>query len=307
MTGLFLLLGLGLAAVWALAVAQVAWMLTHPPRRTYGSAVARGRPGDPSELPGRAREFSAWTFTSRGLELPVWEIAGDLPLGPTVVLAHGWGDSRIGGLARVEALAAVASRLILWDLPGHGEAPGMCRLGVPEAADLVALLERIGPGPTVLYGWSLGAGISIAAAAQRAGIAAVVAESPYRLAATPARNVLAARGLPHRPVLMPALAVIDAAIGGGLVRAGAGGRRFDRAELARRLACPLLVVHGDRDEICPIADGREIAAAAPRGELATIAGAGHNDLWTDPRHAEGCAAAVRRFVDAAVETGPAGT
>lgn len=246
MTGLLILLATGLALCWASAVVYVAWMLTHPPRRTYASAVARGRPGEPSELVP-ARRFESWTFKSRRLEFPVWEIEGDDAAGPAVILTHGWADSRIGGLVRVPAIAGAASRVILWDLRGHGEAPGVCRLGTAEVEDLEALVELVkgqrgrgaegrsdgasrhqGVGASsrdaetaasvVLYGWSLGAGVSIVVAARQGRdgrIAGVIAESPYRVPATPARNVLRARGLPHRGVLEPALWMVGVLLGVG--------------------------------------------------------------------------------------------
>lgn len=288
--GLVVLLAIGLALLWGWLVAYTAWMLTHPPRRTYGSAVARGRPGDPSELP-TPRPFSSWTFRSRGMDLPVWEIAGDRPDGPAVILTHGWADSRIGALARVAAIAPAASRIIAWDLPGHGEAPGICRLGGAEAEDLLALIERVdGPAGVALYGWSLGAGASIAAAG-RAAVLGVIAEAPYRLPATPARNVLRARGMPWRTTLRPALWAVRLAGAPGLRDAA-----FDRAALAAKVSCPLLVLHGEMDAVCPLDDGRAIAGAAPYGRLVVIPGGGHNDLWTDDRFAPRSAEAVRAFL-----------
>src|SRR5204862_21161 len=155
------ILAIGLLVLWAGTVIGTAWMLTHPPKRTYASAVARGRPGDPSEL-DTPRRFESWSFTSRGKQFPVWEVAGDDPVGPTIVMTHGWADSRIGALVRVGALAPVASRIIMWDLEGHGEAPGWCALGLRETEDLIALAERCG-SRLVLYGWSLGAGVSLVA------------------------------------------------------------------------------------------------------------------------------------------------
>lgn len=301
MTGLLTLLAIGLTIFWIVAVVYVAWTLTHPPRRTYASAVARGRPGDPSELPGPPRPWSAWTFRTRGLELPVWEIRGDDPGGPTVVLTHGWADSRIGGLVRVPFLAPHVARVVLWDLPGHGEAPGISRLGTAEVDDLRALLEHLGPdaAPVVLYGWSLGAGVSVAAAARGAEIAGVVAEAPYRLPETPARNVVRARGLPWRTNLAPAFWIL-----GTLFGVGPRWRGFDRAAWAARLRCPLLVLHGDCDVVCPAEDGRALAAAAPSGRLVAVADGGHNTLWTDPVMAGECAAAVGSFLQKAKDSEP---
>jgi pimeloyl-ACP methyl ester carboxylesterase len=293
--GLAELLAVGLVILWGWAVVFTAWMLTHPPRRTYASAVSRGKPGDPSEL-ARARAFTVWGLRAGGLELPVWDIAGDRPEGPVVVLTHGWGDSRIGALARLEAVAAVASRVIAWDLPGHGEARGVCTLGAREADDLRMLVRRVreepAGAPIVLMGWSLGAGVSIAAAEGDRGIAGVIAESPYRLARTPARNVMRGRRLPWRATLGPAFSLLRLVLGPGL-----RDRAFDRARHAAGLACPLLVLHGERDEICPVADGRAIAGAAVKGDAMVVATAGHNDLWSEAGHAPACGAAVRAFIE----------
>jgi pimeloyl-ACP methyl ester carboxylesterase len=250
----------------------------------------------------------------------VWEIEGDDPAGPVVILTHGWADSRIGGLARANAVAAVASRLILWDLAGHGESPGVSHLGTAEITDLGALVDLLrspgrqqsGNSPIVLYGWSLGAGVSIVVAARStAHIAAVVAESPYRLPETPALNVLRARSLPHRLTLAPALWLVGAltGVGPGFRPPSAPSPRtsvFDRAVHAARLTCPLLVLHGTDDEVCPIEDGRAIAAAAPKATLGEIPGARHNDLWTEPQHAERAAAAVQSFVRKLQPGGPCG-
>ena len=45
-------------------------------------------------------------------------------------------------------------------------------------------------------------------------------------------------------------------------------------ELADQLACPVLVIHGDRDRITPLRDGRALARLA-HGELTVAKGAGH--------------------------------
>ena len=291
MLGLMLFLLLGLLVGWAACVVYTAWMLTHPPRRTYASAVARGRPGDPSELhPSRA--FESWTLSSRGRSLPVWDIPGDRPDGPVVILTHGWGDSRIGTLARLPALVPHARRVIAWDLPGHGESPGICELGSAEWNDLHALVEEVrGQSresrdlPIVLYGWSLGAGVSMALACNGSDFLGVIAETPYRFAPTPARNVLRLRGLPHRFTLAQAFALLRLILGRGLA--------FDRVEHTRDLP-PLLVLHGTDDEVCPLEDGKLLAQRAG-GRVFPVPGGRHNNLWTEPAFADACAQAMGRF------------
>ncbi|MBY0112214.1 MAG: lysophospholipase [Phycisphaerales bacterium] len=243
--------------------------LTRPPRRTYAWAVAKGLPGEPGELT-RPRPFERFEFGRDGTTLVGWSIEGDTPHGPVVVLTHGWADSKVGGLGRVEAVAPLASRVVSWDLRGHGESGGTSTLGLLEKADLLALLDTLESGTSiVLFGWSLGAGVSIAAAVECDRVVGVIAESPYRLATTPARNVLEARAMPWRVNLPLALR---------LVGPGAEWRRFDRCVIAARLSVPLLVIHGEADRISPVEDGRDIAAAG-RGEFVPLA-AGHNDVWT---------------------------
>lgn len=281
-----------------LAFAALVWFTLHrlrrPPRRTYTTAMAKGLPGDPSEL-DHPRAFEEWTLTTDiraagrrdAVSVPVWEVVGDDPDGPIGALTPGWGDSRIGGLMRIAALAPHCSRMLLWDPPGQGEAPGLCFLGTVEDQIIAALVRRAvesrdSARDVILYGWSLGAGSSIVAAARddvRGRIRAVVAEGVYREPWTPARNVLRGAGYPWRVNLPLAFMLMGLRLGQGL-----RWRTFDRAAHASRLTCPLLALHGAEDEVCPAEDARTVADSAPQGQLALVDGAGHNDIWTDERH-----------------------
>lgn len=314
--GLVILLLIGLVLAWALGVVYTLYLLTHPPRRTYAWAVSRNVPGDPSEMviegaAGRGLAFTSWNVRSRGLDLPVWDITGLDPNGPTIIITHGWADSRIVMLSRVQAIAAIAARIIVWDLPGQGAAPGGCTIGTREVDDLLALMDASGSehvSKCVLWGFSLGAGVSIAAAVRAPDrVRAMIAEAPYRIPPTPARNVLRLRALPHVLTLPAAMAILGMRFGHGLEwlwpaltrsRAGNPKDRFDRALLAAQLPenLPLLVLHGGADPVCPPQDGREIADAAGRGTYAEIPGGGHNTLWVDPAMRALAWQAVRDFL-----------
>lgn len=296
LVGMLPVLVLGLVLYVGLLTLFTYRRLTRPPRRTYSWAVAKGLPGEPGELT-RPRRFERFEFSRDGTTLVGWTIEGDAPRGPVVVLTHGWADSKVGALGRVEAVVPLASRVIAWDLRGHGESGGTSTLGLRERDDLLALVETLEEGtPIVLFGWSLGAGVSIAAAAESARVVGVIAESPYRLAATPAANVLEARTMPWRVNLPLALRLVGSA---------AEWRGFDRCEIAARLRVPLLVIHGEADVVSPIADGRAIAAAG-RGEFVPLE-AGHNDVWTGEsrqKSEEAVGAFVRRVCGADSGGGP---
>jgi pimeloyl-ACP methyl ester carboxylesterase len=167
-------------------------------------------------------------------------------------------------------------------------------MGTADVDALRALIERVGDERIALFGWSAGAGTSVAAAAGSARIVGVIAEAPYRLPWTPARNVLVRMQMPWRVVGPLAFATLGVRFGVGPMWKGRGG--FDRAAHAKKVDCPLLVLHGSDDEVCPLADGREIAQSAPRGEIAVVDGGHHNDLWTDERLAQQCASAVGEFL-----------
>ncbi len=79
------------------------------------------------------------------------------------------------------------------------------------------------------------------------------------------------------------------------------GNRFDSRARVGRQAVPLLVAHGDRDEIVPFELGEELFAAAPGPKrFYRIAGAHHNDALASPDLLD----AVAAFARDAVARGP---
>lgn len=316
MLGFLQLMLIGLVVAVVLGSITIVRTLRRPPRRSYAWAVARKRPGDPSEVPPPTgpREFRSFTFDApasrRGssrLALPAWEIVGDDTNGPLVIYTPGWGDSKQGVLDRLSALAPIASRIVAWDPAGEGEAPSSCNLGTD--ADVQALLSLVRecaapgseagalcePTPTVLFGSSLGAGVSIVAAARLGdgpmAPIGVIAEAPYRLAHTPVRNYLRLMRAPVRLTAPLATAWLGLQLRGTM-----DWTTFDRALFAKDLRCPLLVLHGTHDEICPHSDGQHLAAVARRSLFISIEGAGHNNLWSEERFRAPCAHAIRDFV-----------
>ena len=304
------LLAAGFVVAWSALLWLTVRRLTRPPRRTAGYAITHGLPESPDKLfaasHGTPPQHTSWTVrTHDGLELPVWEITGNHPDGPTVIFSHGWGESRWMAWPRILALLDVSSRIICYDLRGHGESPAhsRCGLGIPEVSDLTALVEMVCGRqpirqsktfsdhtdrelPIILYGFSLGAGVSIAAAGSPhlAGrVAMVIAEAPYRLPQTPAMAVLRNSDTPFRLNTIPAIYTASTIFaGGGLAPVARIGGPFDRLTHAARIPCPLVVIHGDADTVCPPLDGQQIAAATPRGRYQPVPTAGHLDLWQMP-------------------------
>jgi len=56
------------------------------------------------------------------------------------------------------------------------------------------------------------------------------------------------------------------------------GDRFDTLAKAPRIELPTIVVHGELDEVIPIAMGRAVSAAIHGAKLLTVPNGHHNDL-----------------------------
>ncbi len=296
--GLVQLLGIGFGLYFMMLVIYTMWGLTHPHRQTYASALSRNLPGDPSELDVPI-PFEERTVKGANGDLSLWILQGKNADGPRVVMTHGWGSSRQGGLKRIVPMLEHASHVVLWDLPGHGDSDSIVRLGSSEHHELARVLESLEPDqPTVLYGWSMGSGITLAFAKAfhkepvSSCIIALICESPYIDAITPARNVIRLRGVPYRLNLKPAILLLGTFFG-----VGPSWRGFARDQIAKDIRLPILILHGDADPVSPIADAKQIASAAPNAQLVTIEAGGHNNLWSDEINRKEMVDAMSGFFD----------
>ncbi len=229
MIGLVVLLLFAAVATVLILSGVIAYDAIHPPRRTAGYAIAHGMPADPGD---KGLEYEQWTLDlPRDVKLPVWEITAR-GSGPTAVFVHGWGESRIVMLTHIEPWLDHASRIVLYDRRGHGDATGgNARLGTDEHNDLKALLDHLGDGPFVLVGHGGGATVAIEAAPDVPGVVRVAAYGISVDAHTALRDRLRARGLPARP--LTDLAMVWLRLRGIQLR--------DVEQDKRRLQLPLLI------------------------------------------------------------------
>lgn len=169
--------------------------------------------------------------------------------------------------------------IFIFDYRGYGRSqgrPGESGTYLDGEAALKYLRSRsdVDSRAIVLFGRSLGAAVA-AELATREEFAAVILETPF--ASIPAMARVAFPLLPIGPLLRT---------------------RYDIVEKVRRIRAPLLVIHGDRDEVVPYAQGRQVfeAATGPK-EFYTIAGAHHNDTYLVG--GEPYFAALKSFIDRA--------
>jgi len=211
------------------------------------------------------------TRTADGLELRGWFIAaGGEPAGAgrrplTLLVFHGNAENIAAGLALAARARASGLATALAEYRGYAGNPGSPSekgLGLDAEAWMrtVAARPDVDPGRIVPWGRSIGGAPAVRLAAA-GGVAALVLEAPF----TSARDLLRDAGAWHLWAL-----------------SWLGAYRFDQATLVRRVRVPLLVIHGTRDEVAPLAHGRRLYSLAPGARsFVAIEGGGHNDLWTD--------------------------
>lgn len=259
--GLLILFAFGLALVIAVGTLAALRYITRPPRITYGIAVARRLPGCPADI-GLDYEEREFHFRDR-THTRVFDIRGAAANGPVVIVSHAWGESRYDVQYLLPLLVPHASRVLLYDLRGHGEnSAARSLLGTREVDDLVELVEAMVPrgARIVLTGRSLGAGISIAAGAKLGErVAGVLGESAFRHTMEPIAAKLRELGYPRFP--------FELLIDRHLAFWFQSRKAYDRATHAAKLTAPLLLLHGERDRYCPSASAQAIASAAKRGEV----------------------------------------
>ena len=185
-----------------------------------------------------------------------------LPARPAAVLVHfvGNGETLSSAARRAEELAAYGVAVVSPEYPGYGLSPGQpgveSLLATADAAADYALRRAQELGvPFLVSGSSLGTFCAV-------HVAAAGKARRLLLRAPPTTMVEAAQArfwwLPVRLLLR---------------------HRFDSLSVAPQVSCPVLIVHGDRDDIVPLELGQRLRAAfAGPAELVVVPGAGHNDL-----------------------------
>ncbi|MEC3958720.1 alpha/beta hydrolase [Nocardia sp. CDC153] len=205
--------------------------------------------------------------TSDGETIEAWFVrAAKEPLGH-ILFAHGNGGNIGDRSPMLAMLSAVGFDVLVFDYRGYGRSTGRTsELGTYRDARAAreALLAQPGVDPSrvVYLGKSLGGGVmlELSNAFPPAALLLMSTFTGLRDAAVAVYPFLPKLFVPNA---YPSLARI------------------------RKLRCPVLIMHGDMDELLPVRMGRELFAAAPEPkELVVYPGGMHNDLIGFPGWAE---------------------
>ena len=174
----------------------------------------------------------------------------------TLLLSHGNGEDLGSVLPLLPGLGNLGFNVFAYDYRGYGLSEGTpserhVYADIDGAYEYLTTKLGVPPERIVAYGRSLGAGASVDLAARRP-VGGLILESPFLTA--------------FRVMTAVPLFPFD---------------KFRNADKIGRVRCPVLVMHGEADEIVPFWHGRRLFDKAPGLKMfVAIPGAHHNDfIW----------------------------
>lgn len=211
----------------------------------------------PDELGLVARDVAI--ETDDGERLHGWFVASKRPSRGHVLLCHGNAGNVGDRVDHAGWLAGAGFDVLLFDYRGYGRSSGRpseegTYRDARAARNALLRQEEVDESRVLYLGESLGGAIALALALE-APPRGLVLQSAFASVRGMARE--------HYPLLPTAL-VPDA---------------YPSLARIEKLESPLLVLHGERDEIVPASHGRALFDAAPEPKtMHVFPGLGHNDL-----------------------------
>ena len=197
----------------------------------------------------------------------------------TLVIIHGWGGNAELMLPMALPFHRAGINVLLIDARNHGRSDSDSFSSLPRFAEdlgtAVTWLRRTRPECSrrvALLGHSVGAGAVLLTASRRHDIDAVISVSAFAHPAWAMRRFLSRRWLPT-PLISLVMRYVEWVI----------GYRYEEIapiHTVCRVRCPVLLVHGTRDNTVPLADARAIARGCrrPHITLLEIEGADHDSV-----------------------------
>jgi alpha-beta hydrolase superfamily lysophospholipase len=291
----------GIAAGLAAAPLALAYRFALIYRVRAGFPTPRAPQRTPADL-GLA--FEEIEVPSRDdMTLPGWFVpAAGGGSGPGVAVVHGWESARDRMLPMIQFLHAAGFHCLAIDVRGHG-ANAVETLPITAGefgADALAAWQALDARPEVtagaILGHSMGAIGAIRAAAAEPRVAAVVATSspadPWRLT----RQTFRLARLPFPDVIAYPLAWLTTRV--YLRPRGHRVADISASDALRRIACPVLLIHGTEDAVVPVSHlgrlARVTEAAGHPAETLVIEGGQHSWLYEFPVYRRTVAAFLAR-------------
>ncbi|MDK1025833.1 MAG: alpha/beta fold hydrolase [Actinomycetota bacterium] len=216
-------------------------------------------------------EEQVWLTGDNGIQLHGRLVPVDVNA-PGVVVLHGWGGNAADMLDLAPALHKAGFHALFLDVRNHGlsehdDHVSMLRFAEDLGVAVAYLRDREDVTDVAVIGHSVGVAASIYYASYHDDVSAVVAVASF---AHPGEFMNENIPLP-RPVRWAVLRAIESMIGKGL-DAIAPRTRIAHVDV------PVLLVHGEEDDVVPLKDSLELQGRRRGTELLVVPNGGHSDL-----------------------------
>lgn len=223
--------------------------LMYFPDTTYFTPAQAGLPGVTERL----------IETPDGARVLVWSAPARAGR-PTILYFHGNAGSLETRNERIRKYMARGLGVFMMTYRGFGGSTGVPSEAVNVADAKLAydmlVASGISPSDIIVYGESLGTGVAVQVVAVKA-VGGLVLDAPYT-------SMVDLAAL-HHPLIPGRWFMTD---------------RYDTRTHIKDVHVPLLILHGEEDDIVPVAMGREVFdVAAPPKVIKTFPGAGHADHY----------------------------
>jgi hypothetical protein len=162
-------------------------------------------------------------------------------------------------------IAVRGGDVTVFDYRGYGFSTGKAHV-MDFRVDALAEYDKLAAsGPVAVFGFSLGTAMASYVASQRHPAAVILAGT-------------IASADEEFPVFARAAGLSASSIARSMPSTDAGNA-FNEAGMMARSDAPLLMLHGEADQLVPIREGRYVFAASPskRKTFVSVPGAGHNE------------------------------
>lgn len=201
----------------------------------------------------------------------------------TIILSHGYGDDQDQMIPWADFLNRAGFSVFTYDMRDRGQSGGSAvTLGAREQTDLVSVVDYlvtrhdVDPNRIGALGVSLGASVTILAAAQDPRIRAIVDDSGF----SSASNVISTSF--EKFLHIPAFPFAPVTVKIAEWRTGTNVNQVRPEDVIGKISPrPIFIIHGTADTVVPPANSeRNFAAANQPKRIWWVAGAGHVEART---------------------------
>ena len=197
--------------------------------------------------------------TGDGNRLIAWQ-AKAMPGKPTILYFHGNAGNLADRAERLSKLMAQGYGFFILSYRGFGGSSGQpsenAIFADAELAYTTITNEGIAASDIVLFGESLGTAVATRLAVRHRGVAGLILDAPFTSMADAAAY--------HYPWVWVRPFVTD---------------RYDTRSIIRAVTCPILILHGEQDQVVPVSMGRKLARiVGERAQLVTYSEGQHMNL-----------------------------